>query len=54
MRLEGPGSVTSGRVETPWYMAPELYDAEDYSEKVDIYSFALMLYEVVVGRPVFP
>jgi serine/threonine protein kinase len=47
-------STLTGQVETPWYMAPELYDAEDYNEKVDIYSFALMLYEVVVGRPVFP
>jgi serine/threonine protein kinase len=44
----------TGEVGTPWYMAPELYDEDDYDEKVDIYSFALMLYEVVVGRPVFP
>jgi hypothetical protein len=44
----------TGRVGAPSYMAPELYDDDDYNEKVDIYSFALMLYEVVVGRPVFP
>jgi serine/threonine protein kinase len=35
-------------------MAPELSDDNEYNEKVDIYSFALMVYEVVVGRPVFP
>jgi hypothetical protein len=34
-------------------MAPELYDDQDYTEKVDVYSFALLLYEIVVGRLVF-
>lgn len=34
-------------------MAPELFEEEPYSEKFDIYSFALVLYEIVVGRPVF-
>jgi len=36
-----------------WYfMAPELFDTEDndYNEKVDVYSFAMLLYEVIAGR----
>jgi hypothetical protein len=31
------------------YAAPELYNT-----KADVYSFALILYEIVVGRPAFP
>jgi serine/threonine protein kinase len=40
-------------VGTPLYMAPELF-AQDpqYSPKVDVYSFGLLLYEVVVGEGV--
>jgi hypothetical protein len=33
-------------------MAAEVYDEADYDEIVDIHSFALMLYETVVARPV--
>jgi WNK lysine deficient protein kinase len=33
-------------------MAPEQYETQ-YNEKVDIYSFGLILYEIVVGKPVF-
>jgi serine/threonine protein kinase len=36
------------------YMAPELWEDVPYTEKVDIFSFALILYEMVVGRKVFP
>jgi hypothetical protein len=43
-----------GQVGTPLYMAPELYEERDYDEKIDVYSFALVLYEIVVGHPVFP
>jgi serine/threonine protein kinase len=35
-----------------FYMAPELY-SEDYDKKVDLYSFGLILYEIVVGKRVF-
>jgi serine/threonine protein kinase len=48
------GTLTGGfQIGTPLYMAPELYEQEGYSEKVDVYSFALILYEIVVGRQVF-
>jgi serine/threonine protein kinase len=35
------------------YTAPELFCYDDWSSKVDVYSFGLILYEVVVGSPVF-
>jgi len=36
-----------------WYfMAPELFDTDDndYNEKVDVYSYAMLLYEMTAGR----
>jgi tRNA A-37 threonylcarbamoyl transferase component Bud32 len=38
---------------TPFYMAPEQY-APEYDNKVDVYAFGLVLYEVVTGQRVFP
>jgi serine/threonine protein kinase len=35
------------------YAAPELYDNPPYSEKIDVFAFGLILYELVTGRPVF-
>jgi serine/threonine-protein kinase len=46
-------TATSG-VGTPLYMAPELYEAADYTGSVDVYSFSLIAYKVLVGEPVFP
>jgi hypothetical protein len=38
----------------PLYMAPEMYDLADYTAEADVYSFSLIVYEVFVGKPVFP
>jgi serine/threonine protein kinase len=47
---------------TPQYMAPEMYaigtDEEghqlpDPTEKIDVFSFGLILYEIIFGEPVF-
>jgi serine/threonine protein kinase len=35
------------------YIAPELYDAVEYDKKIDIYSVALILCEIVFGGPIF-
>jgi hypothetical protein len=35
-------------------MAPEWFMEAEYSKKVDIYAFVLILYEIVVGAPVWP
>jgi serine/threonine protein kinase len=42
-----------GAVGTMCYMAPEQWGEDNYTGKVDIYSFALILYEIVVGALVF-
>jgi serine/threonine-protein kinase len=44
--------MTSG-VGTLLYMAPEMYEAVDYTAAVDVYSFVLIAYEVFVGKPTF-
>jgi serine/threonine protein kinase len=35
-------------------MAPEVYRHEDYNETVDIYSYAMILFYLLVGRPPWP
>lgn len=41
--------------ETSWrYVAPEVYRNEEYDTKVDVFSFALILQEMVEGCPPFP
>ena len=44
------GSVSQSIFEnTKMYSAPEMLDAEKYTEKVDVYSFGIMTYVVLVG-----
>ncbi len=40
------GYLTDG-IGTPSYMAPELYDNLGYDESVDVYSFGVILYELI-------
>jgi serine/threonine protein kinase len=48
-----PGLATPN-TGTPAYRAPEMLDlAEDHTEKVDSYAFGLILFEVLMGKPVF-
>jgi hypothetical protein len=35
-------------------MAPEMYEAANSTAAVDVYSFSLIAYKVLVGEPVFP
>jgi serine/threonine protein kinase len=35
---------------TPLYTAPEMFTGHRYSNKVDIFSFGVLLYEIVTGR----
>jgi serine/threonine protein kinase len=51
-RFESIGVTQTAAVGTPFYMAPELY-SEEYDAKVDVYSFGLILEEIVVGKRVF-
>jgi serine/threonine protein kinase len=38
---------------TPHYSAPECFGLEPYTKAIDVFSFGLILYEFVVGRPAF-
>ncbi|XP_054817294.1 integrin-linked protein kinase 1-like [Prosopis cineraria] len=41
--------------DTSWrYVAPEVYKNEEYDTKVDVFSFALILHEMIEGCPPFP
>ena len=42
---EQEGGMTA-KIGTPNYMAPELITSHDYDEKVDVYSYAMILYEM--------
>lgn len=35
---------------TPAYMAPEAFDSEHYSNKVDVFSYAIILYELLTSK----
>jgi serine/threonine protein kinase len=61
-RLASIAKTFTGGVGTPQYMAPELYETgeneegdynPDPTEKIDVFSFGLILYEIVIGKPVF-
>jgi serine/threonine-protein kinase len=44
---------TGGVVGSVQYAAPELYGDPPYSSKIDVFAFGLILYEILVGQPVF-
>ena len=35
------------------YMAPEIYETEDYNESVDIWGLGILLYEMIHGKSPF-
>jgi serine/threonine protein kinase len=53
-RYESDDATFTGETGTVTYAAPEVYNGEPYTSKVDIFSFGLILYEILVGSPVFP
>ena len=46
--------VMTGETGTYRFMAPEVFRRESYNEKVDIYSFALILYNILTGQRPWP
>lgn len=43
-------STINGQAGTPAYMAPELFDGGQVTEKVDVYSFAILMWEMLTGN----
>jgi serine/threonine protein kinase len=50
----GLGLTMTAQVGTPLHMAPETYEECKHTVAVDVDSFALILYEIVVGEAPFP
>lgn len=43
-------STANGQAGTPAYMAPELFEHASATEKVDVYSFAILMWECLTGK----
>eukprot|EP00026_Physarum_polycephalum_P008876 Phypoly_transcript_08979.p1 GENE.Phypoly_transcript_08979~~Phypoly_transcript_08979.p1 ORF type:complete len:344 (+),score=53.93 Phypoly_transcript_08979:284-1315(+) len=46
--------VMTKKIGTPIWMAPELIRGEDYNEKVDVYAFGIILWELGTGELPYP
>ena len=49
----GKFSLTSTKLGTPLYMAPEMFEGKNYTYKVDVWSLGIMLYEMLFGKSPF-
>lgn len=49
--MEDTQFVMTGETGSYRFMAPEVYRHEDYTETVDIYSYGMILYYLLSGRP---
>jgi serine/threonine protein kinase len=52
-RFLNGGSELTAQPGTAHYQAPEVYEEGSYTEKVDVFAFGLILYEILALEPVF-
>ena len=53
-RFQNDGGRTMTACGSPLWTAPEVIRGEKYSEKADVYSFAIILYELLTWSPPYP
>ncbi|KAL6058577.1 CBL-interacting serine/threonine-protein kinase 23, variant 2 [Balamuthia mandrillaris] len=49
-RFLQPGELAGTHVGTPLYMAPEIFQPKPYSDKADLWSVGVIVYQMLVGR----
>jgi serine/threonine-protein kinase ULK/ATG1 len=52
-KILNEGSVAQTQLGTPMFMAPEIFNEENYSYKVDVWSLGVISYELLTGEPAF-
>lgn len=52
-RILGENSMAQTQLGTPLFMAPEIFNRENYSYKVDVWSLGALSYEILTGRSAF-
>jgi serine/threonine protein kinase len=52
-KTKGGDAMKTGDIGTPNYMAPEFIEAQSYTRKVDIYSYGMILWEMVTRETPF-
>jgi serine/threonine protein kinase len=53
-RFMGDADVeVTGRIGTPHWMAPEMFESDHYTNKVDVYAYGILLWEILTGAVPF-
>ena len=52
-RFVGENEQMTKEIGTPHWMAPEIFETEHYTEKVDVYAYGMMLWELVTEQVPF-
>jgi hypothetical protein len=52
-QFEVPGPTITSPTGSPGYMAPELWTQQISTQKIDVFSFGIILYEIVIGQRAF-
>jgi len=53
-QMESDKYVMTGETGSYRYMAPEVFRCETYNEKVDVYSYAMIVYYIIAGHQPWP
>lgn len=47
--FENENAIKTKDIGTPHWMAPELFDSDNYTNKVDVYAYGILLWELLTG-----